>query len=140
MRVLKHETKTLLRIGRIQRQVTTAGFKNSEYGHNHFKRALDENADATLRSDPKAAKMMGQTVCSRVKLSVGQPLALKTNGDCVRRCRSLSLESFVNCLRATRRHKRHRKFQQLILCIFCFFAAKSVLIQSASGICSSSLW
>jgi hypothetical protein len=72
--------------------------------------AFDENPDAGLWSNSEAAEMMGQSVCSRVKFTVSQPLVIKADGDCIGHRRSLPLESFLNSLVITKRHKKSQQF------------------------------
>ena len=53
----QHERKTLLRIGRIERNVSRSGFDDRQQCDNHLRGTLHEHPDELLPTDAKAMQI-----------------------------------------------------------------------------------
>jgi hypothetical protein len=67
---MKHVSKPLWRLIRIQRQVSRAGFQNRQQANDHPNRAGQGNCYHRFRTDPLANPVVSQPVSSEIKLSI----------------------------------------------------------------------
>ena len=68
--VFEHETESLARIRRVQRQIRSTGFHHGKQAHHHVNTALHTQRHRNIRPDPEAEEVKGQPVGPFVELAV----------------------------------------------------------------------
>src|SRR5262249_53180551 len=95
-RVLQHEPQALLRISRIERHVSTAGFQDAKYASDKVDRRLDEDADARLWYDAQLPQPMPELIRPPIQRVVRQALALEADRDGIWRVARLLLKQLLD--------------------------------------------
>ena len=91
-RVIQHESEALLRVVRIQRQVSTAGFQNPKNPNRHLQRTINANSHQRFAADAKPAQVMRQLVGAGIQFPKSELLVFTNDCDSVRCVRGLVLE------------------------------------------------
>ncbi len=79
--VLNHVGQTILRIGRVERHVSTASLEDRQQADNHFQTTLGGQTDQHVRADAEGDQLMRAAVGLTVEFAVAQGLLVETYGD-----------------------------------------------------------
>ena len=90
--VLHHKVEALLRVGRIQRLIGTAGLEDAQGGQGHPLAAADEHGHHIFRLQSPGGDGRGDAVCEGIGLSVGAGIVLVADSRRIRRLSGLPAE------------------------------------------------
>jgi hypothetical protein len=93
--VVEHEAEPLRRIVRVERNVGSAGFEDTEQGDDEFERPLDGNGDGGVGLDAKLLERCGESCGAAVEFLVGECVPLEADGLGVRSAVCLLLDEPV---------------------------------------------
>ena len=96
LRILKDAAEPIFGIRGIERNVSAAGFENSENANQHVNRALGADADQDFRADATPAQVVRQPVGAGVQVRISEALVLADKGNARRGALRLGFEEVVN--------------------------------------------
>src|SRR6266699_297119 len=96
MGILKHEGQSLLRIGQIQRYVSSASFENTKEAHHHLQGTFQTQADHYFWPYAQLLQIMCQLVSTHIEFPVSHLLIIEDQGYCIRRALYLFLKKLMD--------------------------------------------
>ena len=92
VRVAEHEGQALLRIGRVERNVSSTAFEDTEQTHQHIQRTLNTQTHQRCRTDTLFAQIMCQGIGPPIHLAIAEGRTGVDNGDSIGSAGCLLLE------------------------------------------------
>src|SRR5947209_17780550 len=105
MGILKHEGQSLLRIGQIQRYVSSASFENTKEAHHHLQGTFQTQADHYFWPYAQLLQIMCQLVITHIEFPVTHLLIIDAQGYCIRRALYLFLNKLLDATNAVVRRR-----------------------------------
>ena len=84
--------EALLWVGRVQGHVRRPGLDDTEHADHEIHRPLEAESHPRLGTCPMAPEIARQAVGPRIELAVGEPLAVRSDREPIRRAGGLRLE------------------------------------------------